>query len=275
MELREYTIEYPSKASHFHIIGVGDIHLGGVGCDKERLQEILDYIKNNDHCYWIGMGDYLESINPDDKRFDPHSIDPEYDIPSLSNLLTTQVEDMIEFFKPIAHRCIGLLAGNHEEKVRLRYYRDVVYDLCKELKVQYLGYSAFVRLRTVRKTKDTMGTRHIYTIFACHGYGAARKAGASVNRLVDVAHSFDADIIMLAHEHKKVASPPILKLSIQKVDELKLFVKKQVAVNTGSFMKGYVVSGKSYVERAMYPPTDLGVVKITVEPFKRNIHCSV
>lgn len=217
------------------------------------------------------MGDYCECINIDDKRFDPQSIDPNYNIKSLSRLVSQQIDDITFLLKPIANKCIGLLTGNHEETIRLRYHRDVGYDIAKELNIldRYVGYDGWIRLIFTRNKRDST----MFTIYASHGFGGARKSGPKVNRLEDVAHVFDADIIILGHEHKKIIAPPVLKLGLNQLGDL--IQKRQFALMSGSYLRGYNRKATTYVEKKGYPPADLGTVTISLKPFYREIRPSL
>lgn len=270
-EILQRKIPYQSRSEKFKIIPIGDIHRGNVGCDEAKLRKTLQYIQDTPNAYWIGMGDYAECIQVDDKRFDEKSIDPNYRIAGISNLITTQMHDVVSDFMPIKDKCLGLLSGNHEETMRLRYKRDIMYEIGERLDMfdKLMGYSGFIRLRFERQA----GTVTTFTIFACHGFGAARKSGAKVNRLEDVAHAFNADIILVGHEHEKIVAPPVLRLGL--TQEGKLIEEEQYAIMTGSFLKGYVEKATTYIEKKMYPPTDLGIVEITVVPDDKSITASI
>lgn len=260
----------------FEILPLSDIHLGSAGCDISKLQETINYILASPNRYWIGIGDYLDCINITDHRFDPYSIDPRYNIPMLSRLIKTQTDDLISFLTPIKEKCLGLLTGNHEETIRLRYHHDVLYEICErwDMRGCNIGYDGFIRLRFIRnKSTNSPPASHVFVIYASHGFGGSRTSGPKVNRLEGVAHSFDADIIILAHEHKKVIAPPIIKLGLNERGDL--IQKKQIAVMSGSFKKSYVQNATSYEEKAGYPPSDLGTVKIMVTPETRDLRASL
>lgn len=269
MEIIQKTIHYNSRSKRFNIIPVGDTHIGNIGFDKEHFIEIRDYIKNTPDTYWIGMGDYCENISYLDKRFDPRSIDKSYRIKDLSNLALRQEKDLLKMLLPIKDKCLAVLSGNHEEKMRLQYQLDIGLDLARNLDAPYMGYNGFIKLRFLRKKNESAS----YVIYTSHGHGASRKSGAKVNKLEDYASFIDADIIILAHEHKKIIAPPIIRLGLDRLGRLRQ--KKQLGIMSGSFLRGYVPEATSYVEKAGYHPSDLGVVKIMIKPDVKDIHCSL
>ena len=56
------TIELPKKDSHIDLRPLGDIHLGNLGCDVDKYVRSIKYINDNDDCYTIGMGDYIDNV---------------------------------------------------------------------------------------------------------------------------------------------------------------------------------------------------------------------
>ena len=135
MNIVNKTIIYHSRSDVFTLIGLGDCHLGNVGFETRKFLDTIDEIKNNRNYLWVGTGDYIEAINFADKRFDPKSIDPCYDIKDISRLVQIQIEDMVSYLKPIADKCLGICVGNHEETIRLSYYYDVGDRMSKALAV--------------------------------------------------------------------------------------------------------------------------------------------
>ena len=274
MELNDVVIKYEKRNEKFRLVPIGDIHLGNKGCDKRKLKDLVKWIENKENIFWIGMGDYADCINYTDKRFDPSVVESKF-LENLDNAVYEQFEELNEILEPIKHKCIGLHTGNHEERIRLQYHFDIVKEFCKTWNVPYLGYSAFTRLKFIRKSKGTKGhgARNIITIYSTHGRVGGRKGGSKVNRLEDLMSWFDADIFLMAHSHKKIITT-LTQLAITG-RKPKLIYKKKVGAVTGSFLQGYVEHGTiQYTERWNYPPTDLGVVKITIIPDKRDIHIS-
>lgn len=145
------------------------------------------------------MGDYAECINYTDKRFDPTTIDPYY-LAELSNAVPRQIETIKELFDPIMDKCIGLLRGNHEETIRLRYHYDVMYEFWKRWKVPILGDIAWVVLRFVHdcETKGKKPTS-VFKMIATHGNVGGRTAGYKLNRMEHMTRYYDADIYLMGH----------------------------------------------------------------------------
>jgi len=269
MEINERTINFKSRKDWFHLVPIGDIHLGNIGCDVEKLKEMIDWIKEKDDVYWIGMGDYLDCINYTDKRFDPCTIAKQYR-EYLSNCVPMQIQDLIDLFKPIANKCIGLHRGNHEETIRLHYHYDVLYELWKEFKVPMLNDTAITRLR-FNWNKHGGSQRCVFDIFSTHGHIGGRKGGGKINYLEDMIGFVDADVYLMGHSHIKATETK----STLYVDNMMNFKnRKRVLAVTGSYLRGYQQGSSSYVEKWGYPPSDIGVVKIMFNPDKHDVHIS-
>jgi len=276
MELNDVEIIYERKGEKFRLIPIGDIHIGNRGCDLKKLRRVIEWIANKENTYWIGMGDMIDAINYTDKRFDPSTVTPKY-LKDLNNAVYEQISDLKDLFEPIQEKCIGLHEGNHETTIRRRYHVDVIKNLCQEWDTPYLGYSAFTRLKFVRISKGTKGhgSRATFTIYSTHGRVGGRKGGAKVNRLEDLMSWFDADIFLMAHSHKKITTT-LTQLGVTgKRGNRRLIYKKKIGAVTGAFLQGYITQGGiGYTELWNYPPTDLGVVKITITPDGRDLHIS-
>lgn len=201
METNLVEIPYKSKSDKFSIIPLGDCHVGNRGCEKQRLYDMVQWIKEKENCYWIGMGDYIDCINYTDKRFDPCTVDDKY-LVNLSNCVPMQVEDIIRIFRPIKDKCIGLHRGNHEEKIRLNYHFDIMHEFKKEFDVPLLDDSAYTRLRFKRENSNE---KDVFNIFSMHGRVGGRKGGNKINWLEDLISYVDADIYLIAHAHIKAS----------------------------------------------------------------------
>lgn len=275
MEIASKHIRYGSRTDHFSLIPIGDIHLGNAGCDIDKLKETVAFIKSSPNTLACLMGDILECIVPNDPRFDPKSVDSRYRITDLDNLVCRQLSDALDILRPIKDKILFILHGNHEQTIRLRHYHDVTLDMARDLKIPYLGYEGFFKLVFERKPdgRKYRGSHTMYTIYASHGCGVSRSTGAKINRLEHVMGFIDCDIILLAHEHKKIISN-IVRIGVKTVEDA-MVERKQVGVMTGSFLKTYLLGTNSYGANKLYAPNDLGVIKIIMRPHRHDVHASL
>jgi hypothetical protein len=263
MEIIKFQIQGSERCD---IIPIGDMHIGNAGFDRKRLKDLVAWIKDRPNIYWIGMGDYIDAINIDDKRFDVKSVDSLY-LSKLDNIVIYQINEATAMLKPIAGKCMGLIEGNHEKAVKMKYHIDPVAALAYNLNTKILGDCAAIRVRFAGNNRS-----RIFTIFAVHGNTGGRHGGGKINRLEDMLGFFDADIYLMAHAHIKALE----SRSQMGLDRLgNLIKKKKILAVTGSFLKGYAEGSRSYVEANNLPPTDIGVVKIMIDPSNNNMHGSI
>ncbi len=273
MEINIREIKFKDSKRWYHIIPIGDIHMGNIGCDTKKLKRLVAWIKSKDNVYWIGMGDFLDSINYTDKRFDPHTIAPEFR-ESLDNLIPEQMHAVVKILAPIKDKCLGLHEGNHERKIRLKYHYNPIYEMWKAFNIPsipMLKDAAITRIRFINTCKTGRMPSYTFDIFSVHGNVGGRKGGAKLNRLEDMCANFNADIYLMAHSHIKVTESK----SVLYVDNLlNLKRQKKVLAVTGCFLNGYVEGSGGYCEQWMLSPTMTGVIKVSIRPRQRDIHIS-
>jgi len=269
MEFCDKTINYSKPSDEVYISALGDIHMGNIGADKKLLKTCVKWICNNE-AYVVGMGDMIEAININDKRFDVKSIDPEMRN-ELDNLVSEQFNMLIDYLSEIpTDRWIGIHTGNHEEKIRLNYYRDVTRDLCRELKTKYLGYEAWTRLRFKRGNALSSHVE-VYKMFSTHGSGGGRKEASKQAKIEGIIEHIDADLICVGHLHTIQIGRGV-KQTIPTTGELHVENNTYGWMITGSFLDKNIEGVISYAERNNLPPSKTGISTFRLCPETRKIH---
>lgn len=276
MMIVEKRITLKDSKKPLSIIPLGDIHLGAGTTDLTYLRKTVKYIATHPNTYWLGMGDYIDAIMPNDKRFEARCIDKRYTINDISHFIETQTKDMIDIFSPISSKCLGLIEGGHEELISKRYYYDPLREMCRALDTEYLGVSAFIRVYFTpykHKKDEPRRKHHQIMIWAHHGWFAGRKVGGKINNMVDNAANFRADIYLYGHSHtiltyfKPMMDPGTRGKTIYK--------KKQLFASTGSFLETYSKGAPNYAERRGFPPQKIGAINIKCYPKKYGVDIHV
>jgi len=273
MEINVKTIKIKDETTWYHIIPIGDIHMGNIGCDIKKLEKLVAWIKGKPNVYWIGMGDYFDCINLGDKRFDLSTVAVEFR-DELHNLVPSQVARVAKILEPIKEKCIGLHEGNHERTIRLHNQYNPTYELWRSFNIPsipMLKDAAITRLRFAYECKAKKQPSYKYDIFSVHGNVGGRKGGAKLNRLEDMCANFQADIYLMAHSHIKLTSS---KSQLYVDSKLNLRRSKKVLAVTGCFLNGYTEGAGGYCEQWMLSPTMTGVVKISLRPVQGDLHIS-
>ena len=256
MEVIEREIVYPHRG-YVKIFAIGDIHAGSVHTAETKIKNEIESIKQERNAYIIGMGDLADCIIKDDPRFDMEGLARWIE---RDNIVESQRNWIVDLFKPVKDKIITLLSGNHEENIHLRYQNNIMGNICKDLGVDWGGYSCFIGLLC----KPKGGTpSYRYIIHAFHGAGAAVTEGARLMRLKRLIDSIEADIYLMGHLHTMTAYlPEKLALRNHKIQDI-----HKVAVTTGSWLRSYTQnSPTSYGEMKGYPPSQIGSPVVSLYP---------
>lgn len=264
-------VEHDSRSDVFRIIPIGDCHLGHIATDERLLQRTIDDIKESENTFWIGLGDIVDGIGRMDKRHREESLAKWCH--GTNRVFKEQRDRAVEMFRPIGSKCIGYIKGNHEEYLEASGV-DLYYSVLEGIidnddesqtvptESLALGMSGFIMLKFRRDGEGKGGTQAI-VIYAHHGAGGGNLMGALALRLERLPASYDADVYIIGHAHKK-ASQITRKVFIDRSGNIQ--EKDLWACSTGSFMRESVESTTIYPERSMMKPQSLGSVEIDLRP---------
>ena len=283
-------IYYPSRSDTFRIWAVADIHLGSSACHKRLFERHLREIADDPFALWVGLGDYCDHIGYRDRRFDPRCVDADIlPTPLLGDADRVLIRHMADYFKPIAHKCLGLAYGNHERAaMTMREQQGLHAWLCSEIAVPDLGYSFLMDVAFTRKPdcKKLAGRVHYgrpddlpanaiastmsMRVFGHHGAGGATTSGGKHNRLRKFMDGFDADVYLIAHVHDQ----QVTKRPSVGADRTCTQLRERLRIGsiTGGYLRSYPQgTAASYTEAAGYDAVPLGAAIIEVVPDKREL----
>jgi hypothetical protein len=271
MELVSHTIGVKSRSkSQILVMPVGDIQWAGMP-QEIALGMLKRHIKwgVEQGAYFIGMGDYIDTFSPSNRaRLTSAGL---YDTAmKVTDKMTKDLVDEIydEALAPSKGRWLGLLEGHHFNEFRDGTTTDQY--LSQKLDAKFLGTSAYVRLSFHNGTK-----RGATLIWCHHGVGGGGTMGGSLNKLENLAKSWEADIYLLGHDTKKVGAPIdyVKPIFPNNGAPPRLVHRTRIIARTGGFLKGYIPGNKhgqvprgNYVEQAMLNPVALGGVLVKITP---------
>lgn len=183
---------------------------------------------------------------------------------AIDEYVRKDVRALAKILAPVKGRLMGAILGNHFHEFMDGTNSEQY--LCQLLKIPYLGPTGLVRL----EFKDRAGVvRHTMTLWAHHSGGSAggRTSGGDVNAMERAENTFDADIYLLSHTHRRYGTrQPILRLNAK--GKPRLIERSKIFIRTGAFLKGYKQDmpttdrryTASYAEQKALRPTDLGWV---------------
>ncbi len=252
----------------FYLYPFFDSHLGAAeSAEKALIKKVEECANRGRYGLALGGGDWADCITTKDKRWRGNGLAPWVE---RSNIIDSLRRRCNEIYSPLKEQgqliCIG--TGNHEEEIHRKYDDDITRNLCRDMKVPYAGYHAFIRLKFVRAKRIT----HFLTIHSWHGAGAAQTEGARVMRLVRLVNDIEADIYLMGHLHAMTThTPDRLVLRNGRVKSIKL-----AATICGSWLKTFnqphegEIQDPTYGEEKGYKPSRIGMPIIRIEPDNYN-----
>jgi len=250
IKLNRKTLSYNGKG-YAEIVLFGDLHLGAKECDMARAQRMLDYCLEK-NIYVFLMGDLLESglrtsvgASVYEQKLNPQQ----------------QMDTIIDIFQPLADKklILGSLIGNHELRIYKATGISVMKVICRQLKIPYLGSACWNLFK--------VGSRN-YTMYALHGTSGSRFVYTKLKALVDISHSFNADILAMGHVHTLIDTFQL----VQQIDLRNKMVveRKKFLVVTGHYLR----YDESYAQEKGFPLEKLGSPKLKLYANKHDIHIS-
>jgi predicted phosphodiesterase len=277
VRLIDKLIKQKSRSEKFYLYVLGDTHIGARNCAESYLRRLIRKIQDEPNALWLGGGDYIDAIKPQDsRRFTPEAL-PDWILEGDADTVRARLLDIVRqerdrfwlMVEPIKDKCLGLIRGNHESALTKHYNEDPHEWLCEALEVPDLTDCSFVRLRFRRqKAIQTI------VVFICHGFGGGRSAGAEPNHLSRLAASKDADLVLRGHSHTFHILPPIVKLGVPRQGQLpeECYARYTRAGNWGAWLRSYAAGKQTYDSAACYPPRSLSTLEIILEPHKGLQH---
>lgn len=245
-----------------------DAHGGTKHCAEKRHKRQMDAIAIDPLGFWIDGGDKGEFITPSDPRWDYSGV---ADWCHQDNIAQDQLEwyyGQVEAATKanMPHdnqsKCLGLLQGNHELKMRQKGHVNIQENICRSLEVDNLGYSTFLRITF--KYCHGKAQRTILCAFK-HGGGGATTTVGKLNKLRRFVNDFPtASILGVGHMHEIITFPDI-HLDITQTG--KIIERDRAAAVTGCYFRTYTYGLEpSYGEAQGYKPNKLGCAVWKINP---------
>jgi hypothetical protein len=218
------------------------------------------------------MGDF---INRQDERYVDGVADEELG-QDLDDLIDATVNLVAKMLRPLAdaNKILYAHAGNHETKIEKKNSYKVARKICRLLNIPYMGMSCLFRLIL---SKGESKNIYSYDIYSHHGFGAGKYKGTSINSLMKLAEQFSADLYLMGHDHKTIAtkSPELFlphSFSTKK-DDIPLRSKNRAFARCGTYMKTYLSGDNiTYAEEKGYPPVNTGGITVEIRVKRRTIN---
>ena len=238
------------------ILPLADLHIGDIHSNGQKIQEWLDYIRDNENCFTILNGDLCDTATRT-------SIG---DVYQQTYNPMQQLEQAVKLFGPIKDKILAVTAGNHEARIYKTDGIDTTQLICSQLGIadRYSPESAMLFIQFGKQSSDKHNWPMLYSIYCVHGSGGGRKEPAKIGRLVDLASIIDADIYLHSHTHL----PAIVRNSYFRVDTRYCTTHKvdRLFLNTSSS-----IDYGGYGEVQSYKPNSLETPLLLLDGAKRGM----
>jgi predicted phosphodiesterase len=182
-------------------------------CYREGIEKAVDYVASRENTFFIHLGDWIEAICTDDKRYNA----PPDDLKNKEQVIPMkQAFDAVSLFKPIKDKIIVGLIGNHERK--LSHVGNLVESIICH---KELGLNIPYGTEVCRIILEHNGNP-LFNIFAMHGrkilnsnakdfeQREANKKAAL--KLYLQEQQADCSIMLCGHGHKIIICEPSKRL---------------------------------------------------------------
>jgi len=280
MYILDHLITCGSRSDRVEIYPIYDVHIGKFNCDEGALRKQIKEIRKrrqmrNRHIRVILGGDQIDGVKVGDiKRFSFEGL-ADWIVEGnaltvkekLSDIVGQQLNRAVEIFEPIADIILGAIEGNHERALKTKENVNVHAAFCDRLGVANLTDEAIIRLFFNLK-----GTKHRQTvkIYARHGYGSSRTAGAEANKITRMVGEWEyADICLTGHTHFYFIVPPkpVLYLPASRSKQDRLLIRYRYGANPGCWLLSHKPGPTTYESAACYAAKPLMTLKIVIWPF--------
>lgn len=198
---------------------LADIHAGAPDFMKEQFEKDIETIANNDHIYFLVLGDLWQR----DLKDSPG------DCMTQTMDIYEQEAYMEDKLGPIANKALAVIPGNHDNRGKDKDYP--VRRFARHLDIPYGEAEMYLKICVGEKT---------YSLYGIHGYTNGRRISSVTNMLENLADICDADIYATAHAHKPVTFS-------------KIFGRPDLYNKNVMSVERHFVGCRSYQGRGEYP----------------------
>ena len=253
-ELVYYAHELDTAFDELLIPPWSDVHYGNPLCSINHCKRTLGFL-GKPNAYTFGNGDLCEST----LRTSKGEIYKQVGSPE------DQRDRMIEWLYPYRAKILGLVDGNHEDRIWREAGIHIMKDIAKALGVPYRPEGLLHKISFGSGNSSHSDKPFVFWFYQTHGYGGARTKSAKAVKVERTATWIHADFYCMSHDHVVNVAPDVYLLP----DPRTRAEKDEKGVPTG-FVVGRVRAHRKmliktnaylkwggYSEFGGFPPTDM------------------
>ncbi len=269
-----------SRSDQFTIVPIGDVHIGAAACDEKRLLRVVQRVKDDPNAYWVGIGDYIDAINRNDKRFSVGSLAPWLiNMDNLADIVKAQRNRFLEIIAPIAPKCLALVEGNHETAITKYCERYVFGEIVDGIRKAgsfaedhplSIGYYGWFMPTFRRSTGDKKGGTTTLRFNLHHGFAGGQLAGGKHLAMQRWLWTHDCDLALFGHSH----NTGVQVEAVEAVNDVgQMVIKHRIGAYCGTFLGSVQENGPStYSEIKGYLPLPNTGIEVVLRPGADNPH---
>lgn len=204
-----------------YIIPLSDVHIGEEGFNETLLDNIIKMVLKQDNLFVVLLGDLINNALKTSKS----------DVYTATMTPQQQVNYIVDKLKPIRHKILGSVSGNHEDRTSKDAGIDLSAVIAQFLDIPYDSASLVYQIKHGTKGSG----KNNYVIYTTHGFGGGGSKGAKANKLQKLSELCLADLYVMGHIHDVVTFSDAIYVPDTRHDRVVL--KKRTYLSTGSCLQ--------------------------------------
>lgn len=251
-ELKYYSWSLSPRFKELLLPPTSDAHYGNPMFSKPHFLRHVRTIKDTSNMVTILNGDLCESTIKTSKG----------DIFQQVGTPQDQRDQMIEWLYPIRKKILGMVTGNHENRIYKETGIDICKDIARELEIPYRPEGLLIKISFGSGNEGHPGKPYTYFIYFTHGYGGARTKSAKAVKVERTATWIHANCYIMSHDHVVNVAPDVYLLPDPRTHKEELWGREFDVGRVMAFRKMLVKSNAylkwgGYAEMGGFPPSDL------------------
>lgn len=239
-----------TQFEQLRLVPISDVHYGNPLFSMKHFRYTLDFIEKSDDVYTYLNGDLIEAV----------IISSKGDMNTQQGTPQEQRDDIIELLKPIKHKILGMVGGNHEARIYRATGMDVSKDIAKALEIPYRPEGMVLKVMFGSGNSGHSDKPYVFWGYTSHGYGGARTKSAKAVKAERAATWLPmADFVTISHDHVVNVAPDVdLIPDPRGIPVENGFLSGKVTAHRKELIKtnAYLKWG-GYAESGGFPPSDL------------------
>lgn len=260
---------------------IADVQIGTPGVDIDGLQEHLEYVRTLPNPRFVGVGDYIDTVSPSNRKLLRAAIKEGklYDSFELGmkDMTGKHVQKFLSLFNA-DDQWDAVLPGHHYWDYVVRdgkdfHLRTTDQDIADAVGAPFLGApdekqpSAMITYSFPPAKKGQ--PRPELRVYLRHGQGSGDTFATPLNQLQKQTQAHVAAVYIIAHHHKLVGGK-VVKLDENPKHETYLKAYEGALVSAGSWMRGFLRDETTYAEDGQMIPLAVGAPVIKVHRKEDN-----